>query len=424
MELWTSTKLREEFLTFFKEQGHKIIPSSSLTNSGDPSVLLTTAGMQQFKPYYLNPIEADSKLGSRRAASSQKCFRTTDIDEVGDETHHTFFEMLGNFAFGDYFKKEAIFFAHELLTKRYTLNPKRLTVTVFGGDQNVPRDEESANIWKELGFSEEKGNLRFAGREDNFWGPTGEEGPCGPTTEIYVDDVEIWNIVFNEFYCNKDKSLTELANKGIDTGMGLERLAVTMQGVKNNYETDLFLPLLKVLGKYDARENIPLAVKERARRIIADHMRGSAFLIAEGLEPLNVKAGYILRRILRRAIRFVHTLGLPHEIFAHLIKTVGIIYKDAYPEILANQKQIMQIFEKEYSLFGKTLKKGMTIFERMISKNQKNLFSGSDAFFLYATYGFPQELIQEILKERGLALKKEEFIQALNKHRELSKMNL
>lgn len=421
MEKWTSAKLREEFLAFFKKQGHKIVPSSSLTNSGDPSVLLTTAGMQQFKPYYLDPAEADSKLGSRRAASSQKCFRTTDIDEVGDETHHTFFEMLGNFAFGDYFKKEAIEFAYSLLTARYSLNLKRLTVTVFGGDSEVPRDETSVAIWNELEFSEKNGNMRFCGREDNFWGPTGEEGPCGPTTEIYVDGVEIWNIVFNEFYCNKDKSLTELANKGIDTGMGLERLAVTMQGVKNNYETDLFLPLLEVLGRYDARENIPLVVRELAGRIIADHMRGSAFLIAEGLEPLNVKAGYVLRRILRRSIRFAHTLNLPHEIFAHLIKTVGIIYKDAYPEILANQKQIMQIFEKEYGLFGKTLKKGMTIFEKTISKIRKDTFPGEEAFFLYTTYGFPLELIEEMAKERGLSLDTDGFDKSLEAHREISK---
>lgn len=416
----TSVELREEFLSFFKDKGHKIISSSSLTHSGDPSVLLTTAGMQQLKPYYLDAKKADTDFGVRRAASSQKCFRTTDIDEVGDQTHLTFFEMLGNFAFGDYFKKEAIHFAHELLTVRYSLPVLNMHVTVFNGDTEVPRDEESVKIWETLGFSEKKGNLIFAGREDNFWGPTGEEGPCGPTTEIYLNGVEIWNIVFNEFYCNKDKSFTQLSSKGIDTGMGLERLVRVANNAPTVFETDLFIPLIDIIKKQSASENIPEDTRIKAERVVADHIRGAVFLMAEGLTPSNVKAGYVLRRVLRRAIRFGHTLHLPHECFGNIIKTTGRIYKDIYPELFKNSKQVIQTFEKEYQLFGKTLKKGMNVFEKEVLGATK-VFSGEKAFFLYATYGFPLELIEEMLKERNLELDRKEFEKALDAHRELSK---
>lgn len=421
MEKWTSEKLREEFLSFFKDRGHKIIPSSSLTNSGDPSVLLTTAGMQQLKPYYLDAVKADTDFGVRRAASSQKCFRTTDIDEVGDETHLTFFEMLGNFAFGDYFKKEAIEFAHELLTVKYKLPISKMHVTVFKGDTEMPRDEESVKIWEAIGFSEKKGNLIFAGREDNFWGPTGEEGPCGPTTEIYVNGVEIWNIVFNEFYCNKDKTFTPLSSKGIDTGMGLERLARVTQNVATIFEMDLFSPLIEIIQKQSAQDNLPPAVKIKAQRIVADHIRGATFLMAERLTPSNIKAGYILRRVLRRAIRFGHTLRLPYECFGNLIKITGSTYKDTYPELFKHSKQIIQIFEKEYQVFGKTLKKGMNEFEKEVLKTTTKIFPAKKAFFLYATYGFPIELIQEMLKERNLRLNEKDFEKELQTHRELSK---
>lgn len=424
MGLWISKRLREEFLGFFTKKGHKVFPSSSLSNSGDPSVLLTTAGMQQFKPFYVDVSRADREIKTRKTASSQKCFRTTDIDEVGDATHNTFFEMLGNFSFGDYFKEEAITLAFELLTKVYGLDTKRFVVTVFTGDKSVPRDEESVKVWGKLGFSENKGNLRFAGREDNFWGPTGDEGPCGPTTEIYVDGVEIWNIVFNEYYGkrgeNGELSLEKLKHHGVDTGMGLERLARVMQKVPSIFESDLFSPLMKVIEK-KAEPHLPKEVKLKAGRVVADHMRGGAFLMAEGLEPSNVKAGYVLRRVLRRAIRFAHTLHLPYETFANLVETTGRIYQEVYPELLKKKANILQIFEKEYQAFGKTLKKGITIFEKAVSKNQKKSFSGKEAFFLYATYGFPLELIEEMLKERELTLERKSFEIALNEHKALSK---
>lgn len=429
MSLWISGKLREDFLMFFKKKGHIIVPSSSLTNSGDTSVLLTTAGMQQFKPFYLDPAKADEELKGRRAASSQKCFRTTDIDEVGDRTHHTFFEMLGNFAFGDYFKKEAIAFAFELLTKVYKFKPGDLQVTVFAGDEKVPEDSQSRAIWESLGIP--GSHIRACGREDNFWGPTGDQGPCGPTSEIYVNGVEIWNLVFNEFFYpgsrdellagTKGKSLQPLAFKGVDTGMGLERLANVLQGVNSNYETDVFVPLVEVVRRNTQRTDLPEELAIRSTRIIVDHMRGGTFLMAEGLAPSNVKAGYILRRILRRAIRYAHTLNLPYDAFEKLVVATGHVYGDAYPELLKNKAQIMEIFSREYNVFGKAVKKGMTAFERSLSTLQSSVFPGQQAFLLFSSYGFPLELIEEMLKERGLALDSEGFTNALDAHREISK---
>jgi len=237
----TSNELRKKFLDFFKESGHTIVPSSSLLPA-EPSVLFTTAGMQQFKEYYLNK---ESPYGNK-VSSCQKCFRTSDIEEVGDERHLTFFEMLGNFSFGGYFKKESIGFAKKFLD---SIGAKIDYVTVFQGDKDVPQDQESAEIWQELGFSEKKGDLRFCSRQENFWGPTGDEGPCGPTTEIYSQGIEIWNLVFNEFFQTKEKKLNPLKRKGIDTGMGLERLAVVMQRKKDIFETDLFWPIINEIEK-------------------------------------------------------------------------------------------------------------------------------------------------------------------------------
>jgi len=405
-------------LTFFESKGHKIFPSSPLTNSGDPSVILTTAGMQQFKPYYLDSKKADADFGARRAVSSQKCFRTTDIDEVGDATHNTFFEMLGNFAFGDYFKAEAIGFAFEFLTARLGFNPADLTVTVFEGDGEVPQDSQSRAIWKELGIPETQ--IKTCGREDNFWGPTGDKGPCGPTSEIYVHGVEIWNLVFNEFYCEGSR-LEPLKKKGVDTGMGLERLSCVMQQAQSSYDTDIFEPLLNIIARHAKHADLPEELALRASRIVADHIRGATFLMAEGLTPSNVKAGYILRRILRRAIRFGHTLNIPHEVFDLLIKKTGTIYQSVYPELWANRAQIRETFEKEYQVFGKTLKKGMAMFEKSLAASDNKFFDGRQAFFLFATYGFPVELIEEMLKERGVRLDKEGFISALEAHREVSK---
>lgn len=430
MEMWTTNRLRSEFSAFFESKGHKIFPSSSLTNSGDPTVLLTTAGMQQFKPYYLDVAKADNELKTRRAASSQTCFRTTDIEEVGDETHNTFFEMLGNFSFGDYFKKEAIGFAFELLTKCYKIDPKRFVVTVFSGGSGITRDQESMEIWKELEFSERKGNFTFAGMEDNFWGPTGDQGPCGPTTEIYVDGVEIWNIVFNEFFYpgsreellegTTDKKLTPLKAQGVDTGMGLERLARVMQQKTNIFEIDVFNPLMAHLESYALRE-LPLSLQLKGKRIIADHLRGGAFLMAEGLAPSNVKTGYVLRRILRRAIRYAYQLQLPHQVFRELFALTANVYQESYPYLKENLPYVYDTFEKEYQLFGRTIKKGTQMFENIASKHRSGTLKGKEVFHLYATFGFPYELIEEMAAEQGLALDKKEFLFALQKHKTISK---
>jgi len=387
-----SQKIREEFLKFFEKRGHKIVPSSSLLPS-DLSVLFTTAGMQQFKPYFLGE---KSPYGNK-VTSCQKCFRTSDIEEVGDESHLTFFEMLGNFSFNEYGKEEAIKLAKEFLD---SINIKIDYVTVFAGDKDVPRDEESVKVWNEFGFFEKSGNLRFAGKEDNFWGPTGEEGPCGPTTEIYSQGIEIWNIVFNQFYCHRDKSLAKLETFGVDTGMGLERLAKVSQNVKTVFDTDLFSPILKDIPGND----------EKARRIIADHVKAAVFLISEGILPSNVERGYILRRILRRAIRYGNVLGLAKHNLIALAGKVVEVYRDVYPELKSSEADILIAVQREEEKFEKTLDEGL-----------KQLGKGLDAFELYTTYGFPIELTLELAEEKGVKIDVEEFNKKFKEHQEISR---
>src|SRR3990167_209395 len=286
-----SREIRQKFLEFMKEKGHAVVPSSSLVPS-DPSVLLTTAGMQQFKSYYTGEADAEKDFGSKNAATVQKSFRTSDIDEVGDETHLTFFEMLGNFSFGGYFKKEAIELSHEFITKELELEIDY--VSVFKGEGEIPLDEESEYIWKSLGVTD----IRRFDREDNFWGPTGNEGPCGPTTEIYIRGIEVWNLVFNEYYSHPDGKLTKLDTPGVDTGMGLERLMAVIHNETDVFKTDLFLPIVKKF------EEVASNLDEKTKRVFADHLRASAFLIADGIRPSNKEAGYILRRLLRRVIAY------------------------------------------------------------------------------------------------------------------------
>ena len=389
----TSSDLRKKFLDYFQKNNHTIVPSSSLLPT-DPSVLFTTAGMQQFKEYYL---EKESPYG-KNVASCQKCLRTSDIEEVGDETHLTFFEMLGNFSFGGYFKRESIIFAKELLDE---LNIKIDYVTVFKGDKEIPQDKESISVWKELGFSQEKGNLKFAGREDNFWGPTGKEGPCGPTTEIYSDGIEIWNIVFNQYYSHKNKRLEKLKKFGVDTGMGLERLAMVSQGKKSVFETDLFFPIIEEIEK-----QTKFSYEENSRffRIIADHIKSAVFLASEGILPSNVERGYVLRRLLRRIIRYAKILDLPFDFFVPLVKKVSEIYKEVYPEIKSKETDILTVIQNEKEKFEKTLDEGLKKFEKLV-KDKKEI-SGKDAFFLYETYGFPLELTEELSKEKGIFIDK------------------
>ncbi|MBU2634961.1 alanine--tRNA ligase [Patescibacteria group bacterium] len=423
----TSKEIRNKFLRFFEKKGHKIVPSSSLLPI-DPSVLFTTAGMQQFKEYFLGK---PSPYGNR-VTSSQKCFRTSDIEEVGDTTHLTFLEMLGNFSFAvsaeasgeggeGYFKKESIEWALEFLTKDCKLKKEKLWITVFKGDKEVPKDKESREIWKELGFPKEK--IHGFSREDNFWGPTGEEGPCGPTTEIHYElskkpcslgkkclpnckcgrFIELWNLVFNEFYQDRDKKLTPLKQKGVDTGMGLERLVMVIQEKPSVFETDLF-------------STMP---QNQSERIIADHIKGSVFLASEGIIPLNVEQGYVLRRILRRAIRHGKILKMPKNFLIPLVQKVIEIYKEVYPEVKSKETDILTIIQNEEEKFAKTLEQGLKEFDKLISKNKD--IKGEEAFNLYQSYGFPLELTEELVKEKGFKIDKRGFEKAIKKHQEISR---
>jgi len=409
----TSSELREKFLEYFEKNGHTRVPSSSLLPD-DPSVLLTTAGMQQFKPYYTgeadpfrspHPTLGGKSLKSLNVASDQKSFRTSDIDEVGDERHLTFFEMLGNFSFGGYFKEDAIKYAKEFLD---SVNIPIDYVTVFEGDSDVPRDEDSVKIWEKYGFSSEKGNLRFENRDENFWGPTGAEGPCGPTTEIYARSIgsepslEIWNIVFNEYYCHADGKLEKLKTPGVDTGMGLERLAMVSQEKQTIFETDLFLPIMELL---------PQGTDERTRRIFGDHTRAAAFLLADGVRPSNKEAGYILRRLIRRVLVYEH-LNEHIDIKAILQKVIEL-YGDFYKELQTDD--IIKEFAQEKEKFQASIARGLRELERL---EKIDAVSG---FHLYESFGLPYEIIKELGKEKTAGLSRKGFEEQLDKHREISR---
>ncbi|MBI2669660.1 MAG: alanine--tRNA ligase [Candidatus Yanofskybacteria bacterium] len=396
----THLEIREKFLKFFEERGHKIVPSSSFLPN-DPSVLFTTAGMQQFKPYYTGEADPIKDFGSLNAVSIQKSMRTSDIDEVGDESHLTFFEMLGNFSFGNYWKKEAIQYGYDFIIKELGVPIDRIKISVFKGDEQVPADLESLEIWRSLGITDEK--IIFGERGDNFWGPTGNRGPCGPTTEIYIDGLEVWNIVFNEYFCDSDyakassdegrKHFLPLAKRGIDTGMGLERLTMILQKKSSVFETDLFVPIIEeIRGKnlYDLEKNT------YAERIIADHLRAAIFLIADGVLPSNVTQGYVLRRLLRRAIRYVTLLKLPNDIYQRVAHVIAHdIYDMTYPELTEKQKEILEVIEKEKNKFEKTLVGARKGFKQ----RGKKPLSGKEAFDFYQSWGLPIEQIKELAIE-------------------------
>jgi len=421
----TSEEVRKLFLDYFEKRGHRVVPSSSLIPLDDPSVLLTTAGMQQFKKYYTREKDPIKDFGTQRTASIQKCFRTTDIEEIGDETHLTFFEMLGNFSFGPvgdddpknfgtdgYFKRSAIYWAYEFIK---SLGLEIDYVTVFGGEKNVPFDEESYKIWKEIGFPEDR--ILKRGREDNFWGPTGDEGPCGPTTEIYIENIEIWNLVFNEYYQDKNGNLRKLEFPGVDTGMGMERLMKVSQRTPTIFETDLFEPLNKVLENLTNKEN------QRKRRIVLDHLRGSVFLIADGLYPSNLERGYILRRILRRLTLALKFLEIDISKIELLIKAMIEKYAAFYPE-LKNFDKIKEVIFKEIINFERTLSLGLKEFNRLIKGNESDSELGEKLFLLYTSYGLPLEISKELLREEGLVWKEESqkvFEELFKKHQEISK---
>jgi len=419
-----SEEIRKEFLSFFEKRGHKIIPSSSLIPEDDPSVLITTAGMQQFKKYFTREKDPNKDFGTQRVCSIQKCFRTTDIEEVGDERHLTFFEMLGNFSFGPigkddpndfgtsgYFKKSSIYWAYEFLNN---LGLKIDYVSVFGGEKNIPFDENSFNIWKEIGFSEDK--IKKFGKEDNFWGPTGDEGPCGPTTEIYIDNIEVWNIVFNEYYQDKNGKLTKLEFPGVDTGMGFERLMKVLQKTETIFETDLFEPLRSRILE------IKSDIEIRDLRIILDHIRGCVFLISDGIYPSNLERGYVLRRILRRLMLKLSKYNLLNSLnifISSIIEKFGDIYEN-----LKNYDKIYEVIKKEFDGFERTLVKGLSKFEKYIKGDESEEELGEKLFILFTSFGLPLDISIELLKERHIEFTekiKNKFNELFEKHRKISK---
>lgn len=409
-----SELIRKQFIEFFKKGNHTEVLSSSLTPA-DPSVLFTTAGMQQFKQYFVGQADPEKDFGSKNTVSIQKCIRTSDIDEVGDETHLTFFEMLGNFSFGrrpgeassqegGYFKQEAIQYSFNFITKE--LGQKIDYVTVFEGDGKTPRDEESEKIWRSLNITD----IRYGSRKDNFWGPTGNEGPCGPTTEIYLNGVEIWNIVFNEYYQYLDGRLEKLKTLGVDTGMGLERLAVVLQGKKNVFETDLFSSLMATLPAGD----------ERTRRIIADHVKAAVFMIADGVLPSNTDRGYILRRLIRRAVWYGKKIGMTGNNFEKVIDVVSQKYGGIYSGVLENISLIKSEFLREMERFEKTLERGVKEFNKIA---YTGFITGPQSTILFTTYGFPIDLTEELAKEKGIGVDRVGFEKEFKKHQELSRVS-
>lgn len=398
----TSEEIRKKFLDFFEQRGHKVVESYSLMPS-DPSVLLTSAGMQQFKPYYTGEADPQRDFGSLNTVSVQKCFRTSDIDEVGDETHLTFFEMLGNFSFGGYFKKEAIGWAHEFITQ--TLGLEIDYVSVFEGDSDVPEDEESQAIWRAIDPS-----LRIikAGREDNFWGPTGSEGPCGPTTEIYVKGVEVWNLVFNEFYLHADGKLSRLDRPGVDTGSGLERITAVINGASHVFSTDIFTDIIEKIRV------LKPDLEEKTVRIFADHLRACCFLIADGIRPSNKEAGYILRRLIRKLIAYelkfdFHTSSLT-EVPQLVVKKFGRLY----PEL--NVNMISEVLEGEKTKFKTAISRGL---KELAECRQ---LTAAEAFRLYETYGLPFDLIKVMAPDDvGRNLSEKDFEEEFTKHQATSR---
>jgi len=397
-----SEEVREKFIKFFEKRGHKVVPSSSLLPT-DPSVLLTTAGVQQFKPYYTREADAMHDFGSLNVVSIQKSFRTTDIDEIGDETHLTLFEMLGNFSFGGYFKKEAIEYAHELVTKEFGLQIDY--VTVFKGDKDVPEDVETQKIWKDIDSGIE---IKKMGREENFWGPTGNEGPCGPTTEIFVNGIEIWNLVFNEFYQRQDGKLEKLAIPGVDTGSGLERVVAVLDGKDNIFDTDLLSPIIQKV-----KELAP-EVEERIARIFADHLRSSCFLIADGIRPSNKEAGYVLRKLIRRVIAYEVQLDIHGDLLSEIPTVVVDKFHKVYPNL--TKEEILKVIGVEKKKFKVALSRGL---KELALRKELTI---QDAFFIYETYGLPFELIVEMApRDLGKKLRREDFEKEFEKHQETSR---
>ena len=434
-----SHEIRQSFLNFFSERDHRLYPSASLIPYNDPTVLLTTAGMQQFIAYFTG----EERPPTPRATSVQKCFRTQDLEEVGDDTHLTFFEMLGNFSFGDYFKKEAVAWSWKYLTETLGLSPDKLWITIFEGDENAPEDTEARDFWIGVGVPEER--IFGLSKSENWWGPPGDSGPCGPCSEVYYDYgaehglgdpqedpkygpggdegdprfLEIWNLVFNQYEQRKDGTLVPLAKTGIDTGMGLERLAAVVQGVRSVYETDLYAPVFDYIREHTGKEKGQSGETDRALYILADHARATAFLIADGVRPGNQGREYVLRRIIRRAASQAHSrIGMNPEGLAELVEVVVGYMGDFYEELRSAGDDIRRIVTGEAMRFVEVYDSGMELLEKELSRHEGGHFSGEVAFTLHDTYGFPVEVTREVLADQGLALDEAAFERSMQEQRE------
>ncbi len=422
-------EIRNKYLKFFERHGDKIIPSAPLIPENDPSVLFTTAGMQPLVPYLLGEKHPEGT----RLTDYQKCLRTNDIDEVGDNRHLTYFEMLGNWSLGDYFKEEAIAMSYELLTKEFGIDPNKLSVTCFAGDEDAPRDEVAANAWKKAGIPEER--IYFYGKDDNWW-IAGEEGPCGPDTEMYLDTgkpacgpdcqpscscgkyVEIWNNVFMEYYKSKDGSISKLKQQNVDTGLGLERMTMLLQGKETPFDTEIFLPIMEKLKELAKQDSI------ESRRIVAEHLRASIMVIADGGKPSNIDRGYVLRKLIRRMTRHLNKLQINLEELGNLIDLYIDTLQELYPELQTKKEMIKQTIIEEKDKFIKTLSHGEKEFEKVVAKakqENKTTIDGYTIFKLYETYGFPPEITTDLAKEQGFSVDLSEFDKLFKEHQEKSR---
>ena len=421
-------ELRNKFLEFFKSKNHTIISGAPLIPENDPTVLFTTAGMQPLVPY----LKGEKHPGGTRLADYQKCVRTNDIDEVGDNRHLTFFEMLGNWSLGDYFKQDSIRFSYEFLTKVLNIPSEKISVTCFGGDSDAPRDEEAAKVWEECGIPKER--IYFFGKDDNWWGQ--EAGPCGPDTEIFYDTgakpccescnpscdcgkyIEIWNNVFMQYNKKDDGTYEPLAQKNVDTGMGLERMLFLLQGKNNVFGTELFSPII------DKVRSLSLEPNDESLRIISDHMRSSSLLICDGVLPSNVGQGYILRRLIRRTIRHMRKIGFDVDKIIEVCETLVNSLSDMYPELNANKDNIIEQIKKEKNRFMNTLIKGEKEFGKILNKlkiENSDIIDGHSLFRLYDTFGFPPEVTAELAKENGLKVDMEGYKKLFEEHQNKSR---
>ncbi|MCQ2086425.1 MAG: alanine--tRNA ligase [archaeon] len=428
-------QLREAYVKFFEERRHAHIGSASLIPENDPTVLFTTAGMHPLVPYLLGEKHPMGK----RLVDFQKCIRTGDIDEVGDTSHLTFFEMLGNWSLGDYFKEESIGYSFDFLTDVLGFKKEQLAITVFAGEEGIPRDDFSAEIWKSKGFSDDQ--IFYYGRSSNWWGPAGVTGPCGPDTEIFYDTgqpkcsencgpacncgkyTEIWNNVFMEYFKNKDGKYTPLKQKNVDTGMGLERVCHILQGVPSVYESTVFQPIISKISEISGKRYEDPYLRDF--RIIADHVRAAVFILADGVVPAKIGRGYILRRLIRRASRNMSKLGYNSPFMQKLAEVIVLEFGHSYPELIENKEFIFTSLTTEEEKFQKTLARGIKKFDELVIENSDaKILRGDLVFTLFDTYGFPIELTAELAKERGFTVDMKDFECRFKEHQSKSRMDV